>query len=74
VGIVLRNFGEVVAGVEKMLQPGALEQFRKNVSAQNNQAVFEIPRILSKLLKETGEGATMESENVNMPQVHFRST
>src|SRR5277367_5607030 len=42
VGIVLKSFKEVVAGVNQMLDPSALAKFQRNVAAQNNQAVFEI--------------------------------
>ena len=52
VGIVLKNFGDVVDGVKHMLEPAALAAFRKNVAAQNNRSVFEIPEILAKLLGE----------------------
>jgi 1,2-diacylglycerol 3-beta-galactosyltransferase len=50
VGIVLKNFKDVVDGVKQMLEPATLEQFRKNVAAQENCAIFEIPEILAKLL------------------------
>jgi 1,2-diacylglycerol 3-beta-galactosyltransferase len=53
VGIVLKSFQEVVEGVQKVLEPATLAEFRKNVSAQENRAVFEIPEILAKLLGET---------------------
>jgi hypothetical protein len=36
-----------------MLKPATLEQFRKNVAAQDNRAIFEIPEILAKLLGES---------------------
>jgi hypothetical protein len=52
VGIVLKNFREVVSGVSQMLDPSNLAEFRKNVAAQNNRAIFEIPEILAKLLGE----------------------
>src|SRR6266478_6173329 len=55
VGIVLKNFGDVVDGVKRMLDPAALSEFRRNVIAQNNRAVFEIPEILARLLGETRE-------------------
>src|SRR6202043_2342698 len=42
VGIVLSSFNDVVKGVSQMLEPATLAEFRKNVSAQNNQAIFEI--------------------------------
>lgn len=50
VGIVLENFKEVVEGVRQMLEPATLAEFRKNVAAQENRAIFEIPEILAKLL------------------------
>jgi 1,2-diacylglycerol 3-beta-galactosyltransferase len=53
VGIVLGSFKNVVDGVKQMLEPVTLEQFRKNVAAQNNRAIFEIPEILAKLLGES---------------------
>ena len=53
VGIVLKSFKEVTEGVKRMLEPDTLAEFRKNVAAQNNRAVFEIPEILAKLLVET---------------------
>jgi UDP-N-acetylglucosamine:LPS N-acetylglucosamine transferase len=52
VGIVLDNFKQVVSGVRQMLEPKTLAEFRSNVAAQNNQAIFEIPEILAKLLGE----------------------
>ena len=52
VGIVLDNFKQVVAGARQMLEPAKLAEFRKNVAALNNQAIFEIPEILAKLLGE----------------------
>lgn len=50
VGIVLKSFREVVAGVRQMLEPASLAEFRRNVAAQENRAIFEIPEILAKLL------------------------
>jgi len=54
VGIVVKSFENVVDGVKRMLEPTTLAAFRKNVAAQNNRAVFEIPEILAKLLGESG--------------------
>jgi UDP-N-acetylglucosamine:LPS N-acetylglucosamine transferase len=54
VGIVLKSFRDVAEGVRQMLDPAILAEFRKNVAAQENRAVFEIPEILAKLLGETG--------------------
>jgi hypothetical protein len=53
VGIVLKSFRDVVDGVRQMLDPAALAEFRKNVAAQENRAIFEIPEILAKLLGES---------------------
>jgi hypothetical protein len=53
VGIVLRSFRDVVAGVRQMLEPAALAEFRGNVAALDNRAIFEIPEILAKLLGES---------------------
>ena len=39
--------------VRRMLEPADLAEFRKNVAAQENRAIFEIPEILAKLLGET---------------------
>jgi UDP-N-acetylglucosamine:LPS N-acetylglucosamine transferase len=53
VGIVLKSFRDVAEGVRQMLDPAILGEFRKNVAAQKNRAVFEIPEILAKLPGET---------------------
>jgi hypothetical protein len=52
VGIVLHDFKEIVAGVKQLLEPETLAEFRRNVAALNNQAIFEIPEILAGLLGE----------------------
>ncbi len=52
VGIVLNNFTEIVTGVNHLLEPAMFSEFRRNVAALDNRAVFEIPEILSKLLRE----------------------
>jgi 1,2-diacylglycerol 3-beta-galactosyltransferase len=56
VGIVLRNFREIVAGVNQLLEPATLDEFRRNVAAHRNQAIFEVPEIFAKLLGETPRG------------------
>jgi hypothetical protein len=56
VGIVLKTFEDVAEGVKRMLDPATLAEFRKNLAAQQNRAVFEIPEILAQLLSETGAG------------------
>jgi Glycosyltransferase family 28 C-terminal domain len=52
VGIVLHDFKEIVAGVKQLLEPETLAEFRRNVTALDNQAIFEIPGILAGLLGE----------------------
>ena len=52
VGIVLRNFREIVGGVRRMLEPATLAEFRKNVGVLENRAVFEVPEIFAKLMGE----------------------
>lgn len=52
VGIVLRHFTEIVSGVQQLLQPGKLSEFRANTEALNNRAIFEIPEIFAELLGE----------------------
>jgi len=54
VGIVLRNFCEIVGGVRQMLEPGILAEFRKNVSMLENRAVFEVPEIFARLMGNGG--------------------
>jgi Glycosyltransferase family 28 C-terminal domain len=64
VGIVLKSFKEVAEGVRQMLEPTTLAEFRKNVAAQNNRAIFEIPEILAKLLVEPSSSAAAEKTPV----------
>ena len=61
VGIVLHSFKDVVDGVKQMLEPARLAEFRKNVGALDNRAVFEIPEILSTLLGQSGAKADPSS-------------
>jgi Glycosyltransferase family 28 C-terminal domain len=52
VGIVLKSFKDVAKGVRRMLEPATLAEFRRNVSAQDNRAIFEIAEIFADLLGE----------------------
>src|SRR5207248_4253243 len=47
VGIVLKSFDDIVSGVKQMLDPARLAEFRGNVAALENRAIFEIPDILA---------------------------
>ena len=53
VGIVLNNFRQIADGVNQLLEPVTLSEFRQNVATLDNRAVFEIPEIFSKLLAES---------------------
>jgi Glycosyltransferase family 28 C-terminal domain len=55
VGIVLDNFREVASGVTKMREPATLTRLRRNVLAQENRALFEIPEILAHVLGEPSQ-------------------
>ena len=70
VGIVLESFDDVVDGVRQMLEPATLGEFRKNVAALNNRAIFEIPEMLAKLL---GESSTL-AEKPAAPALHSQTT
>ena len=56
VGVVLKSFENVVTGVQQMLDPEKLAEFKKNVAAQNNRAIFEITEILQTLLEKQNPG------------------
>jgi hypothetical protein len=69
VGIVLKSFREVVAGVRQMLQPTTLAEFRRNVAALENRAIFEIPEILAKLLDQPRPSKTQAQAQFPSEQV-----
>jgi 1,2-diacylglycerol 3-beta-galactosyltransferase len=50
VGLVLNNFTEIAVAVRALLTGGLLERYRANASAMHNQAVFEIPDMLERIL------------------------
>jgi len=57
VGVVLKSFEDVVAGVQQMLDAEKLAEFERNVAAQNNRAIFEIMEILQMLLGTQSAGS-----------------
>jgi glycosyl transferase family 28 len=69
VGIVLKSFSEVVRGVREMLEPARLAEFRKNVAALDNRAIFEIPEMLARLLAQPSETAERSSAAAMHTQV-----
>lgn len=53
-GLVVRNFGgEICGAVEKLLAPENYARFRQRAADLRNQAVFEIPDMLEKILAES---------------------
>jgi Glycosyltransferase family 28 C-terminal domain/Monogalactosyldiacylglycerol (MGDG) synthase len=60
VGLVLRSFRDIVGAVEKFLQPENFAHYRANVAAVNNQAVFEIPEILQRILTTNAQTTATE--------------
>lgn len=52
-GIVLRSFNKIAPAVAEMIQPDHIARYRRNASAIQNRAVFEIPDMLAQIL-ETG--------------------
>jgi UDP-N-acetylglucosamine:LPS N-acetylglucosamine transferase len=67
VGIVLDSFRDVAAGVRRMLEPATFAEFRKNVAAQDNRAVFEIPEILARLLGESPQNLALRCRQLSQP-------
>jgi 1,2-diacylglycerol 3-beta-galactosyltransferase len=51
VGVVLKSFREIDAGLRELLDPANFARFRANAAAIKNRAVFEIPDILDSLLQ-----------------------
>lgn len=51
VGVVLKSFRDIDAGLRELLEPRNFERFRRNAAAIENRAVFEIPEILASLLQ-----------------------
>lgn len=66
VGVVLSSFRHVVEGVRQLLEPARLAEFRRNVVALDNHAIFEIPEMLAKLLGMSEETTDRRSA----PTIH----
>jgi hypothetical protein len=59
-GMVVQDFRDISTAVEKLLVDGTFAEFRQNVAAYRNDAIFEIPLILDRVMVEK----TIESLNV----------
>jgi len=57
IGIVVNNFKTIDAAVRELLQPENLARFRNNTVAMPNNAVFEIPAILDRILHRCASGS-----------------
>jgi UDP-N-acetylglucosamine:LPS N-acetylglucosamine transferase len=66
VGIVLKSFDDIVEGVQQILEPARLTEYRRNVAALDNRAIFEIPEMLANLLNESVETTAQTAA----PSVH----
>jgi len=52
VGVVLKSFRDIDAGLRELLDPARFSRFRSNAAEIKNRAVFEIPDILERLLRK----------------------
>jgi hypothetical protein len=65
VGAVVKHFKrEIVGAAQAFLEPGRLEEMKRNVGVLNNRAVFEIPEFLSSLLSEEDRVAELPAAKV----------
>lgn len=51
-GMVVRDFKEIGAAVEQLLTQATFAEFRRNVDAYKNYAIFEVPLILDQVMAE----------------------
>ena len=52
VGVVLKSFRDIDAGLRELLDPARFSRFRSNAAEIKNRAVFEIPDILERMLRK----------------------
>jgi 1,2-diacylglycerol 3-beta-galactosyltransferase len=53
VGLVVKNFENIVDVVQQLLEKETFAEFRCNAKKMRNRALFEIPEILSRILQES---------------------
>jgi hypothetical protein len=51
-GMVVRDFREIGTAVERLLEEETFAEFRRNVGAYKNCAIFEVPLILDQMMAE----------------------
>ncbi len=61
VGLTISNFGEIAIAVSELLAPENFAQFRANAARIRNNAVFEIPNFLNRVLHQECEVPTRMS-------------
>jgi 1,2-diacylglycerol 3-beta-galactosyltransferase len=54
VGIVLKGFRQIAAGVEKLLDPATFTELKKNAGGYSNRALLEIPAFLDEIMERHG--------------------
>src|SRR5258708_38399685 len=76
-GIVLKSFRRINAGVEQLLEPKAFAELRANAGAYSNRALFEIPKFLEQIVERhssggAGSGSPVTTKNM-LEKVVFAS-
>jgi len=61
-GLVVRGPAQIPGAIEEMLERGNLARFRTQAAAMRNQAVYEIPGILRKLVEGTANSPATHQE------------
>ncbi|MGA2846241.1 MAG: glycosyltransferase [Candidatus Acidiferrales bacterium] len=64
VGVVLDSFRGIEKAVAQLIEPAALARYRDNAAAMKNQAVFEIPGFLKRILEQTGQANETNDSDV----------
>ena len=66
-GIVLKSFRDIAAGVERLLEPAIFAEMRANAGAYSNRALLEIPGFLEDIFERSGSrprrSASLASKN-----------
>src|ERR1700732_3786232 len=64
VGLVLHSFRDIQKAVAQLIEPAALARYRGKAAAMKNQAVFEIPNFLNKILEQSRPSGAVKNHNV----------
>ena len=63
-GVVLHSFRDIDKAVAQLIEPGTLARYRDNAAAMKNQAVFEIPGFLKRILEQSGQASETNGSHV----------